>query len=237
MFTNSLLFSVLTLFCSYVCAQVPSSARSKAVIKKQTTILSKSLSENNLKIGNPIFIRIFKETKELELWIQKTNSKEYLLYKSYEICTYGSENLGPKLKEGDKIAPEGFYYVPKSKMNPSSGYHLAFNIGFPNSYDLAHGRSGSLLMVHGNCVSVGCFAMTDPVIEEIYTLAHHALESGQSYFRVHCFPFRMTEKNMQAHQESEWYSFWKNLKQGYDYFEKNKFPPNVHVEGKRYLFK
>jgi murein L,D-transpeptidase YafK len=237
MFTKSKLFSVIMLFSAYIGAQIPSSTRSKAVLKKQTAILSKSLNENSLKIGNAIFIRIFKESKELELWMQKTGSKEYRLFKTYEICTYGSKGLGPKLKEGDQIAPEGFYYVPKTKMNPNSEYHLAFNLGYPNSYDLAHGRTGSLLMVHGNCVSIGCFAMTDPAIEEIYTLAHYAFENGQAYFRVHCFPFRMTEKKLQAHQLSEWYKFWKNLKEGYDFFEKNKFPPNVNVQGKRYIFK
>ena len=126
--------------------------------------------------------------------------------------------------------------MPRSRMNPRSRFHLSFNIGYPNTYDRAHKRTGSALMVHGNCVSIGCYAMTDAGIEEIYSLCDAALMNGQRFFRVHAFPFRMTNTNMKRHQSSKWIVEWKNLKQGYDWFEKTKRPPNVTVSGKQYLF-
>lgn len=135
------------------------------------------------------------------------------------------------------MAPEGFYYVTPKQLNPYSSYHLSFNLGYPNAYDRAHKRTGSALMVHGNCVSIGCYAMTNEKIEEIYTLVHSALENGQSFFRVHVFPFKMTTENMNNHKDSQWFEFWSNLKQGYDYFENhNHVPPNVMVQNSTYIF-
>jgi len=214
----------------------PSSKRSEEVLTRQMKPLEKALKEKGLRMGQAIFIRIFKESKELELWVQKADSKKFILFKTYPICTYGAQGLGSKLKEGDEVAPEGFYFVPKDKMNPNSSFHLSFNLGYPNKYDEAHGRTGSALMVHGGCASVGCYAMTNAAIEEIYSLAQKALENGQKFFRVHCFPFRMTDEAVAAQEESEWYSFWKNLQEGYSYFEKNGYPPDVKVEKKRYVF-
>lgn len=152
---------------------------------------------------------------------------------NHPIC-YFSGRLGPKLKEGDQQSPEGFYKVSARQMNPNSTYHLSFNLGFPNKFDRANGRTGNYLMVHGNCVSIGCYAMTDEKIEEIYTLASAAFKNGQKRFQVHIFPFRMTEQNMQTHQKSEWLSFWKNLKQGYDFFETNKTVPKITVIDRKY---
>ena len=186
-----------------------------------------------LRWGAPVFIRIFKEEKELELWVD--DGKVFKHFKTWPICKY-SGKLGPKLKEGDQQAPEGFYFVPRSRMNPRSRFHLSFNLGYPNTYDRAHKRTGSALMVHGNCVSIGCYAMTNARIEEIYTLCDAALKGGQRFFRVHIFPFRMTEANMKRHAQSKWIEEWYNLKQGYDWFEKSKRPPNVTVSVRRYLF-
>ena len=185
------------------------------------------------KTGSPVFMRIFKEENELEVWM-KTGPR-YDLYKTFRICKY-SGGLGPKLRQGDRQSPEGFYRVGASALNPNSQYHLSFNLGFPNEYDRAHGRTGSYLMVHGNCVSIGCYAMTDKRIEEIYGLAEAALKNGQDYFQVHSFPFRMTDNNMRRHKLSEWYGFWENLKQGYDKFERERIPPKVMVWDKRYVF-
>ena len=187
------------------------------------------------KIGNPIFIRIFKASSELEIWIEN-DAKQYTHFKTYPIC-YFSGKLGPKLKEGDKQAPEGFYTVSPKQMNPNSRYHLSFNLGFPNAYDQAHGRTGSFLMVHGSCVSVGCFAMTDILMEEIYTLADKAHAHGQDAFSVHIFPFHMTEENMQKYNDHQWYSFWQNLKEGYDYFDNLRIVPNIITDQKKYILK
>lgn len=224
------LFGQTFIFCQ-------NSERAEIALDKQKDPLAKALKVKGLHLGDPIFIRIFKETKELEIWMKKTNEETFTLFKSYPICTYGGKGLGPKLKEGDGKAPEGFYYVPKSKLNPNSRFHLSFNLGYPNEYDEAYGRTGSALMVHGACVSVGCFAMTDPAIEEIYTLARLALEDGQKFFRVHIFPFRMEADKMREYMNHKWYDYWLNLQEGYRYFEEKGFPPNVEVKNKRYTFK
>ncbi len=195
--------------------------------------LKAQFSAKGMELGQPIFIRIFKETSELELWV-KTND-QFELFKNYPICNF-SGLLGPKLKEGDHQSPEGFYYVTPKHMNPNSTYHLSFNVGFPNKYDQSHERTGSYLMVHGDCVSIGYYAMSDKNIEEIYLVAKAALNSGQPFFRTHLFPFRMNEENMEKHKDNQWMSFWHNLKQGYDIFENSKVPPNVEVADKQYVF-
>ncbi len=196
--------------------------------------LSAQFSALDAHIGDPIFIRIFKQTAELEIWIKV--DKRYELLQNYEICRQ-SGYLGPKLKEGDLQGPEGFYFVNKSRLNPNSRFHLSFNLGYPNQYDRAHHRTGSALMVHGDCVSIGCFAMTDHKIEEIYELVEKALDGGQKIVRVHIFPFRMTDSKMEHYRLHKWFDFWSNMKDGYDYFEENGIPPNVEVEKMKYTFK
>jgi len=182
--------------------------------------------------GDPLFIRIFKKEALLEVWIKK--DERYVHLKDYAICAY-SGHLGPKLKEGDKQAPEGFYRVYPKQLNPHSKFHLAFNLGYPNAYDRTHRRTGSYLMVHGNCVSVGCYAMTDAKIEEIYGLVEAAHKAGEAYVPVHIFPFRMEDETMDAYSESRWYDFWMELKAGYDYFELEEVPPRVEVEEGHYV--
>lgn len=211
------------------------SPRSLRVIAAVSPSLKASLSEQSLEFGAPIYIRIFKEELELELWVQKGD--RYQLFRRYPICTYGFAGLGPKLREGDGKAPEGFYFVRPSALNPLSSFHLSFNLGYPNRYDRTYGRTGSALMVHGDCVSIGCYAMGDDGIDEIYTLADAALRGGQKFFRVHIFPFRMTAENVKRHSGSKWDAFWGNLKEGYDLFRQNGYrPPNVQVRDGRYVF-
>ena len=189
------------------------------------------LSELDAKVGNPVFIRIFKEESLLEVWIKPGH--EYVLFKQYPICAF-SGYLGPKLKEGDRQSPEGFYNVKKHQLNPNSSYHLSFNLGFPNAYDKAHKRTGSYLMVHGECASIGCYAMTNAKIEEIYKLVEVALKKGQKSVQVHAYPFHMNEKNMARHSDNKWYDFWTELQKGYDYFEAEKVPPLIKVKNKHY---
>ena len=193
-----------------------------------------TLAKEGLSFGSPIYVRIFKEEAELEVWLQ--HGARYDLFKTYPICAM-SGSLGPKQREGDGQSPEGFYSVTRSKLNPASNYHLAFDIGYPNAYDRSLGRTGSLIMVHGNCVSIGCFAMTDAGIEEIYSLADAALAKGQASFPVHVFPFRMTTANMARHAGSTWAPFWSELEVGYDAFEAKHVPPNVAVSGGHYLIR
>ena len=212
---------------------VPTSQRSRDVVSQVAPSLIRALNAKGLEYGSPIFIRIFKEELKLEVWLEKEET--FHLFRTYDIAAM-SGHLGPKMEEGDHQAPEGFYFVKPARMNPNSRFHLSFNIGYPNKYDRTHHRTGSALMVHGNRVSIGCFAMTDAKIEEIYTLAEAALRNGQKFFRVHSFPFRMSEENMVLNQNSRHAAFWKNVKTGYDFFENKKRPPNVRVRQKRYTF-
>ena len=175
-----LLFGVLALGAW---RYAPRLDRSDAVAKRVRPSLETALRAKGLRWGAPVFIRIFKEEKELELWVDE--GKHFKHFKTWSICKY-SGTLGPKLKEGDLQAPEGFYFVPRSRMNPRSRFHLSFNLGYPNTYDRAHRRTGSALMVHGNCVSIGCYAMTDERIEKIYSLCDASLMNGQpEIHRVH----------------------------------------------------
>jgi len=200
-----------------------------------TPELTKAIEAKDLKLGSPVYIRVFKEEREVELWLQEPNKSTFKLLHTYPIAAM-SGSLGPKEKEGDRQAPEGFYYVKIGQFKPNSTFHLAFNIGYPNKFDQAHERTGSFIMMHGNAVSIGCYAMTDPLIEEIYTICHAALNSGkQRYFRFHSFPFRMTKERMAEAADSEWLPFWQTLQQGYDHFEQKKTPPNVTVRGKQYI--
>jgi murein L,D-transpeptidase YafK len=199
-------------------------------LSKETMML---LGKKGMDPNTPLFIRIFKEESELEVWKQRTDGRYYHL-KTYPICNW-SGGLGPKVKQGDKQAPEGFYDVPRSQMNPNSQFHLAFNTGFPNAYDRANKRTGDFLMVHGKCKSAGCYAMTDALIEEIYALARESFIGGQDTIPFHAFPFRMTDANMERHKTSEWMPFWQMIKQGYDHFESTRLPPAVAVCEKRYV--
>ena len=207
--------------------------REKAAAAAARPRVEKKLAQLKVKEGDPVFLRIFKEESSLELWLKPEGGDRYILFKSYPICAW-SGALGPKTKQGDRQAPEGFYAVGLKHLNPFSSYHLSFNLGYPNAYEQARGYTGSLLMVHGNCLSDGCYAMTDAGIEEIYTLVKAALDQGQPFFRVHCFPFRLTQKNLEKHKENKWHDFWLTQEPVYAYFETNHLPPEVIVENGRY---
>lgn len=192
------------------------------------------MAAKGLAPGAPLFVRIFKEEAKLEAWLQADNGT-FRLFKSYEVCNW-SGVLGPKLKEGDRQAPEGFYVVNPARMNPKSSYYLSFNMGFPNAYDTARKRTGSHLMVHGGCRSAGCYAVTDDSVQEIFSLARDAFLGGQREFHIHAFPFRMTEDNIKRHAKHRWAKFWGNLRAGYDMFERTRMPPLVGVQNKNYVF-
>jgi murein L,D-transpeptidase YafK len=196
--------------------------------------LVQSMRAKGMTRTSPIMVRIFKEEGQLEVWKQKDNGR-YDLAASYDICKW-SGKLGPKFTEGDRQAPEGFYDIHPYQMNPKSNYYLSFNIGYPNAFDRAHGRTGSNLMVHGACSSAGCYSMTDDQVAQIYAFARDAFRGGQQQFQVQAFPFRMTAENMARYKGDPNYDFWSNLKEGYDYFQITKVPPKVDVCGRRYVF-
>jgi murein L,D-transpeptidase YafK len=213
-------------------AAPPAASRDIAEIRaRQTPLLSEALDAQGLRIGAPVHLRIYKEESRLELWVR--DGPAYRLFRHYPVCAW-SGRLGPKLREGDRQAPEGFYTVGRNALNPRSSYHLSFDLGFPNAHDRARGWTGSYLMVHGDCVSIGCYAMTDAGIEEIYVLVEAALAAGQAEVPVHVFPFRMTEARLDAARTDPWHGFWTELKPGWDAFEATHVPPVVRLEGDRY---
>lgn len=173
--------------------------------------------------GKPVFIRIIKEKRELELHVREEEENSWHLLKTYPIAAM-SGTLGPKQAEGDLQAPEGFYEVYPSSLNPRSNHWLAFNVGYPNAYDRSLGRTGSYIMVHGGASSVGCFAITDPAIEEVYTMVHQALEAGQKYVPVQIYPFEMTPQRMQREQDSPHIEFWRHLQPGWQFTHDHAAP-------------
>ena len=196
--------------------------------------LVKKMSTKGMSLGAPILLRIYKQENLLEVWKQD-HTNRFALLKSYEICKW-SGKLGPKFKEGDRQAPEGFYHVSPSLMNPNSKYHLSFNMGFPNTYDRANDRTGTYLMIHGACSSAGCYSMTDEYVEEIYALAREAFKGGQKAFQIQAFPFRLSAENMAKNVNHPNFSFWTMLKEGSDHFEVSRKQPKVDVCEKRYVF-
>jgi murein L,D-transpeptidase YafK len=191
------------------------------------------MEEAGVEPGMSVHIRIYKLESEIELWVQK--GARFERFATYPICMW-SGRLGPKLKEGDRQAPEGFYTVAKDALNPNSIEHLSFNLGFPNVYDRSKDRTGSFLMVHGGCASIGCYAVTDRVVDEIWAFVAGALDNGQARIPVHAFPFRMTERNMRLRSGDKWAPFWDNLKTGHDLFAQEGVPPKVSVCEGRYVF-
>jgi murein L,D-transpeptidase YafK len=209
-------------------------AVSARALKPLPAELAAEIDKRNMPRESPILIRIFKEESELEVWKQDAQGK-YALLKTYPICRWSGE-LGPKVKHGDRQAPEGFYAITPGQMNPNSNYYLAFNLGFPNAYDKANDFTGDFLMVHGDCSSAGCYAMTDEQIQEIYALGRDSFLGGQKAFQVQAYPFRMTPLNLAKHRDNPNMPFWRMIKEGSDAFEVTRSEPHVEVCEKRYVF-
>jgi len=207
------------------------SARHNIPIPSATYAL---MSEKGMSKDQPILIRSYKKESELEVWKRKADG-QYALLKTYPMCRWSGQ-LGPKKREGDRMAPEGFYAITPQQMNPNSAYYVSFNMGYPNAYDRSLGRTGAHLMVHGACSSAGCYSMTDDQIGEIYALVREAQNAGQRAVQMQAFPFRMTAKNLAQHRLDPNIAFWKNLKEGSDYFEVTHDEPAVSVAGGRYVF-
>jgi len=222
----------------------PQSARSRTAMARVEPDLRAAVAEAGLPWGAPVFLRLFKREGELEVWLESAPGAPFTLFRTYPVCA-ASGRLGPKTREGDGQAPEGFYKVPPGAMNPNSSYFLSFNLGYPNAHDRARGWTGSYLMVHGDCVSVGCYAMAkrflpvgadrnDP-ISEIWTLMTAAFRAGQPSVAVHAFPFRMTQAAMGRVAPSHpWAAFWGELAAGSRAFESTGRPPAISVRDGRY---
>ena len=210
------------------------SALSAKALKPLSPAMVVELERKHMPKESPILVRLFKEEAELEIWKQDDSGRLALLA-TYPICRWSGE-LGPKVKQGDRQAPEGFYTITPAQLNPNSHYYLSVDIGYPNAFDRAYGRTGSNLMIHGDCSSAGCYAMSDEQIGEIYALARESFFGGQRAFQVQAYPFRMTAVNMARHRNNPNMAFWKMLKQGNDHFEVMRLEPSVDVCDKRYVF-
>lgn len=209
------------------------SGRAEAAARRVTPALQREFQATGLPWGAPLLLRVFKLESTLEVWAERDG--RYVLFRSYPICAW-SGGLGPKLRQGDHQAPEGFYRVGRGQMNPASRFHLSFDLGYPNAYDRAHGRSGDYLMVHGSCVSVGCYAIGDAAIEEVYTLMAAAFDAGSDGIPVHAFPFRFDRPDRTRRlADPQWGAFWRELAVGWDAFEAARRPPAIAASGGHYV--
>ncbi len=210
---------------------MPRNGRHYVPISMQT---QEAMREKNMKTHAPILIRAFKQESELEVWKQDSSGKMALL-KTFPMCRWSGQ-LGPKVREGDRQVPEGFYNVTQGSLNPNSSFYLSFNVGYPNNFDRQLGRTGAHIMVHGDCSSMGCFAMTDSQVADIYALSREAFAGGQSAIQMQSLPFRMTPENMAKYRNDPHMAFWKNLKQGNDHFEVTQRPVQTAACNGRYGF-
>jgi murein L,D-transpeptidase YafK len=214
-------------------ATPPPPLPAKATKELPSSLLS-LIKQKKMPKFSPVLVRIFKEEAELEVWKQDTTGRFQLL-KTYPVCRW-SGDIGPKEREGDRQTPEGFYTITPELMNPNSSYYLAINTGFPNAFDKANARDGSFLMIHGDCSSSGCYAMTDEQVGEIYSLARDSFTGGRTSFQIQAYPFRMTPANLARHRTSPHMAFWQMIKVGYDHFETTHLEPKVDVCNRRYVF-
>ena len=231
MATAAIVLTIAVAGCNTDGVVLPTSGKAMAPLP---SALVAEMDKKNMDKDSPILIRAFKQEAELEVWKQDRTG-QFALLKTYPICRWSGE-LGPKIKEGDRQAPEGFYKITPGQMNPNSAYYLSFDLGYPNAFDRSLGRTGSNLMVHGDCSSRGCYSMTDEQIAEIYALGREAFFGGQKSFQVQAYPFRMTAENFAKHRSNPHIAFWKMLKQGNDHFEASRREVKVDVCEKRYVF-
>lgn len=224
-FILSALASVAIAFSVY--ADVPETRRSAAAIERVEAALKRDMNAQGLSYGAPIFIQITKIPAKLSVYVQNTDG-DYDHFRSYPICAY-SGGLGPKKRQGDGKSPEGFYRIKAEQMNPASSYHLSFNLGYPNALDRARGYTGDFLMVHGRCVSIGCYAMTDPAMDEIWALMTAAFKHGQGDVNVHIFPYKMNWPMRAALPDHPDKAFWQSLAPAWMAFANDKAPPTISV--------
>jgi murein L,D-transpeptidase YafK len=180
-----------------------------------------------------IYLRVFKYEKEVQVWMRNKSVDKFKLFKTYAICS-SSGGLGPKRVQGDGQVPEGFYYI--ESFNPVSSYHLAMKVGYPNKSDSkkATGSPGGDIMIHGNCVTIGCIPIENDPIEELYILCVEAKDRKQN-LRVDMFPCKFTPEKVKALGEKfskDMNTFWETLKAGYDFFEANLTIPKFNIDAK-----
>lgn len=211
----------------------PQTPRSRDAVARNEGRVASVLANLGVRLGAPVYLRITKDPKRVDVFLESA-SGAYVKFRSYDVCAM-SGVLGPKQKEGDKQAPEGFYAVTRDGLRPGSDFHLGLDIGYPNAFDRQNKRTGSEIVVHGACYSIGCFAMTDPAIEEIYTIVEAAMRRGQAAVPIHIYPFPMNAGRLRRERQSPWLPFWTELQRGWDLFEQTKRPPKARARSGRYV--
>lgn len=208
-------------------------SRVRQAYKEKANVISNLLKKQNIdKIGLRLYLRVFKEEQELELWATNNSLDVYKQIKTYSICESSGE-LGPKRKQGDLQVPEGYYHI--NVFNPFSTFHLSLGVNYPNKSDRILGKKGNLggdIYIHGSCVTIGCIPITNEQIKELYVICVEAKQAGQGNIPVTFFPAKLTQNKM--NQLSEKYklendnlSLWGDLKKGFDLFNTNKKLPNI----------
>ncbi len=195
--------------------------------------LAKEFEGKGLKLGSPVFVRVYKQTSEMELWVQQ--GPRYVLFKVYRICRW-SGGLGPKFYEGDRQSPEGLYRITTSDLIVNRRWDRAMNINYPNTFDQMNGRSGSSILIHGGCGSIGCFAIQNENVEEVYGAVRAALRYGQSYVPVLALPFRYSAMAPEREDTLHMSEFWTDLRRADLLFERDKLPPAAWICDGRYYF-
>lgn len=219
-------------------SEPPATERSKAIVEASLAHLAPELAPLGLKPGDPVFLRAFKEESELEIWMKPAEDPHYVLFKVHRLAASAGQ-AGPKLREGDGQAPEGFYTAKASSMRPETRHYLGIDLGYPNEYDRALGRNGSDLLIHAGDGAGGAYALSPEAMNEVYALADAAFRGGQREVAIHLFPFRLTDARMDKvwAKPSRWTDEWVNLKEGYDFFENVRQPPLVGLAGEEYAFR
>ena len=205
--------------------------------------LQKMLQEKGITDGElQLYLRAFKHERILQVWVKNTTDVRFNLFSEIPFCA-GSGGLGPKNKQGDKQIPEGFYHI--NRFNPESKYLLSLGLDYPNELDRRRSKAPDLggdIFIHGKCMSIGCIAITDLRIQELYVLAVEAHQNGQLEIPVHIFPAKLDADNMEElrnryNSEPQLISFWQNLQEGYNFFENRKTLPKVQTSAAgKYLF-
>jgi murein L,D-transpeptidase YafK len=218
--------------------ELPATERSRAIVEASLAHLTAELAPMGLKPGDPVFFRAFKEESEFEIWMKPGQDPHYVLFKVHRLAASAGQ-AGPKLREGDGQAPEGFYSATASSMRPETRHYLGIDLGYPNDYDREKGRTGSDLLIHAGGGAGGAYALSPETMSEVYALADAAFRGGQREVAIHLFPFRLTDARMDKvwAKPSRWTDEWMNLKEGYDFFENVRLPPRVEVEEERYGFR
>ncbi len=184
-----------------------------------------------------IYLRAFKFEETLEVWAKNKSDETFRLIKNYDFCT-NSGKLGPKRREGDRQIPEGIYHI--NRFNPQSRFYLSLGLNYPNESDVFFAdktQPGSDIFIHGACVSVGCIAITNDKIKELYTLASQAQSNGQTMIRVDIFPIQFDNEISVTHlNEVSDYQlnklFWKNIEEVFYDFENTKQLREIQVNEK-----